>query len=308
MAAPPDCRVCNGRLKLIQAGDGHGYASSIFSPSYHRADTHGALSRCRKCGTVHQLSLPRGEELHNLYRGMSDDLYLREETGRRRMARRLLDLLGGYVPGGRMLQVGCGYGLLLDEARRRGYVVQGVDLSAEATRHARETLELPVREMALEDTVVDAAAQGEQYDAIVAVDILEHLEEPAVALSHLSALLAPGGALLITTPDPSSLAARITGKRWWGYEPAHACLIPRGTLRKLIDAQGLVLAEDCKATQSFSLGYWLRCLSQRGDGMMMRWLAYVAARLPRKVMLTASLGDEMLMLARRPQSDAPARR
>jgi 2-polyprenyl-3-methyl-5-hydroxy-6-metoxy-1,4-benzoquinol methylase len=238
---------------------------------------------------------------------MSDDRYLREETGRRRMARRLLDLLGGYVPGGRMLQVGCGYGLLLDEARRRGYIVQGVDLSAEATRHARETLELPVREMALEDAIVDAAVQGEQYDAIVAVDVLEHLDEPAVALAHLSALLAPGGALLITTPDPSSLAARLTGNRWWGYEPAHACLIPRRTLQKLMSAQGLVVAENRNATQSFTLGYWLGCLSQRGDGLAARGLAYVASRLPR-IMVTASLRDELVMLARRVETGVPAHR
>jgi SAM-dependent methyltransferase len=239
---------------------------------------------------------------------MSDDLYLREEAGRRRMAQRLLDLLGEYVPEGHMLQVGCGYGLLLDEARQRGYVVEGVELSADAARYARETLQLPVREMALEDAVVEAAGLGELYDAIVAVDVLEHLDEPAVALTRLSGLLAPGGALLITTPDPSSPAARITGTRWWGYEPAHACLIPRKTLQRLIHAQGLVLAEDRKATQSFSLGYWLRCLSQRGDGLATSSLAYVAARLPRRIMLTASLGDEMLMLARRTESNVPARR
>lgn len=238
---------------------------------------------------------------------MADDRYLSEEEGRRRMAQRLLDMLERHVPGGRLLEVGCGYGLLLDEARRRGYEVEGVELSVEAVRYARERLGLSVREMALEDAALDAAASGERYDSIMAVDILEHLDDPVVAIERLSALLAPGGALLITSPDPSSLAARLAGNRWWCYEPAHACLIPRDTLRELICARGLELAEDVTSAQSFTLGYWLTGLSER-SGRTGGALAYVAARLPRAIMLTASLKDERVLLARNIETGVPAHR
>jgi 2-polyprenyl-3-methyl-5-hydroxy-6-metoxy-1,4-benzoquinol methylase len=258
---------------------------------------HGDLYRCGDCGTVQQPSLPRGRKLHDLYREMSDERYLREEEGRRRMARRLLDLLARHVAQGRLLEVGCGYGLLLDEARRRGYDVEGVELSVEAVRYARDRLGLSVREMALEDAALDAASDGERYDAVLAVDVLEHLDDPVIAIERLCPLLAPDGALLITTPDPSSLVARIAGSRWWCYEPAHACLIPRDTLRELMYARGLVLAEDVTSAQSFTLGYWLTCLSER-SGRAEGAVARVTARLPRGMMLTASLRDERVLLAR----------
>jgi SAM-dependent methyltransferase len=225
---------------------------------------------------------------------------MREERGRRRTARRLLNLLGMYVARGRLLQVGCGYGLLLDEARRSGYEVEGVEVAIEAARYAREQLGLPVREVAVEV----AAFEGERYDAVLLIDVLEHLDDPVAVLDRLLARLAPDGVLMIVTPDPSSLVARAAGSRWWCYVPAHCCLIPRRTLHQLITARGLVVVEDVASVHSFTLRYWLAGLGERG-GWSGRAIAYLAARLPRRVMLTASLRDERVLLARRAEAHAP---
>ena len=99
--------------------DGMTATAADFSPTCHALGEHGDLFRCHECGTVQQPSLPDTGELHDLYRSIDDDAYLVEEEGRRASARRLLDLIGRYRPAGRLLDVGCGYGLLLDEARRR---------------------------------------------------------------------------------------------------------------------------------------------------------------------------------------------
>lgn len=289
------CRICNGRLDFARRGSSSAHDPSAFRPSCHRVGEHGDLYRCGDCGTVHQPSLPHGPELLDLYREMSDDGYLSEEEGRRRTARRLLDLLEAHVPRGRLLEVGCGHGLLLDEARRRGYDVEGLELSVEAARYAREKLDLPVREIPLEE----AAPDGELYDAIVMVDVLEHLDDPVEALDRICARLASGGALLIATPDPSSLMARVAGRRWWCYIPAHLCLIPRKTLRELISARGLMLAEDVPFVLSFTLRYWLTGLAERG-GWAAGAVAWAADRLPPTMLLTASLRDEHVLLARKP--------
>jgi SAM-dependent methyltransferase len=290
---PAFCRICSGQLELAQRGNGSEHAPSAFAPSYHSVGEHGDLYRCRSCGTVHQPLLPQGSELHDLYRQMSDESYLLEEEGRRRTARRLLDLLGAHVPRGRLLEVGCGHGLLLDEARRRGYDVDGLELSEQAARYARETLGLPVREVALEDAALDRGG----YDVVLAVDVIEHLDDPVVALASMCSLLAPGGALLIATPDPSSLVARVAGRRWWGYIPAHLCLIPRATLRELVRSNGLTVAEDVPHSLTFTLKYWLAGVSERG-GRIAGAIAWVAARLPRKLMVTASMRDERVLLGR----------
>jgi 2-polyprenyl-3-methyl-5-hydroxy-6-metoxy-1,4-benzoquinol methylase len=252
---------------------------------------------------VHQSSLPRGKELHELYRAMSDERYMLEERGRRRTARRFLDQLGAYVPEGRLLQVGCGHGLLLDEARRRGYEVEGVELSLEAASYARDRLGLPVRDMPIEEVELD----GERYDAILLVDVLEHLDDPIAVLERLLGVLAPDGALLVVTPDPSSLMARLASSRWWCYVPAHSCLIPRKTLRAVLAARGLAVVEDAYSVHSFTVGYWLAGLGERG-GWAGRAITEVASRLPRGLLLTGSLRDERVLLARRRETRVAAHR
>lgn len=292
VSTPTACLVCGGWLELSQRGGARELKPSDFNPSCHRVGEHYDLFRCVECGTVQQPSLPRGHRLHELYRAGSDERYMLEERGRRRSARRLLDRLGARMPGGRLLQVGCSYGLLLDEARRRGYAVEGVELSSEAARYAREQLGLPVRETAIEELELER----ERYDAILLVDVLEHLEDPLATLARLRRALAPRGLLLVVTPDPSSLVARGAGAHWWCYVPAHYCLIPRRTLRELLGSCGLTVVEEAWSVHSFTLAYWLSGLGERG-GRAGRMIARVAARLPRSLLLTASLKDERVLLA-----------
>src|SRR3954451_20387756 len=189
MRAPTPCRICGGQLMLRYRGTMSGLDADALSPTCHRTGEHGDLYECVECGTLHQPALPPGAELESLYRSMRDDAYLAEEAGRRRTARRtldmirrhvpagrlpdggggrgraarrLLDMIGRYVPAGRLLDVGCGHGLLLDEARRRGYEAEGLELSRDAAAYAREVLELRVHELPL-----DRVDGGEGYAAIV---------------------------------------------------------------------------------------------------------------------------------------------
>ncbi len=302
MESSTRCRICGGAQDVVAGGSDTATPGAGFAPSCHRPGEHGELLRCRECGTVQQPSLPSGEALHRLYREMRDDDYLAEEEGRRRTARRLLDLLAPHVvAGGRLLDVGCGHGLLLDEARLRGYAAEGLELSDDAVAHARGTLGLPVRTIPLEDPELD----GEQYDAIVLADVLEHLDDPVGALERCRDLLALDGALLVITPDPSALTARLAGTRWWGFLPAHYCLVPRLTLLELIAGQGLVIAEDVPFVRSFTPGYWLAGLGERG-GALGAVVDGVARRLPTSSMLSLSLGDERVILARRTPVQEPA--
>jgi SAM-dependent methyltransferase len=232
---------------------------------------------------------------------MHDAAYLAEEAGRRATARRLLGLIGRHVPAGRLLDVGCGHGLLLDEARRLGYDVAGLELSRMASEHAREVLGLEVAE----ETLEAAAARDARYDVVVLADVLEHLDDPAAALAGCASMLAEGGVLCVVTPDPASATARIAGDRWWGLVPAHTCLLPRRTLRELLAATGLVISNDVPLVRSFALRYWLAGLSERGGGAA-RVLRAVARTPLGGRTVSLSLGDERVVLAHRvPVTRAP---
>ncbi|HEX8051451.1 MAG TPA: methyltransferase domain-containing protein [Thermoleophilaceae bacterium] len=292
MAAPDTCRVCAGALVLRHPGSAAAPDAESFSPSCHTPGAHGDLYACAECGTVQQPSLPPAAELAGLYREMSDEAYLAEEPGRRATARRLLDLIGEHVPAGRLLDVGCGHGLLLDEARSRGYEVEGVELSHSAASYARDVLGLPVAETPLEE--VEPADEG--FAAIVLADVLEHVEDPVAAIRRCRELLRPGGVLCVVTPDPGSRTARLAGARWWALLPAHVCLVPRLTLRELLTAEGLVISDDVSFVRTFSARYWLAGLAERG-GTLGTAVRAAARALPESASLSLSLGDERVVLA-----------
>src|SRR4051812_20168960 len=292
------CGICSGPLRLRHPGAALEASAEAFSPTNHQPGQYGDLYACERCGTVQQPSLPSGEELLDLYRAMRDEHYLDEADGRRRTARRLLGLM---PPGGRLLEVGCGHGLLLDEARAAGFEPEGLELSRDAAAYARAELGLTVQERTL------AEHEADPYDGIVLADVLEHLDDPLAAIDDCLRLLAPSGALCLVTPDPASRTARLAGARWWGYLPAHTFLIPRETLRELLRERGLEVVADKSLVRSFTLSYWMAGLAERG-GALGSAVTALQRVIPRAARLSLSLGDETVLVgaARASRGSRPA--
>jgi SAM-dependent methyltransferase len=291
------CGICGGELVLARRGRAGVPTAAAMAPTCHEPGAHADLYACRACGTIQQPALPSGAELLDLYRDMEDDEYLAEEAGRRATSRRLLRHVERVALGrGRLLEVGCGHGLLLDEARRAGWQVVGLEPARAAREHAL-SLGLDVRDALVEEL-------DERFDAVVMVDVVEHLEDPVATLRAASALLTDGGALCVVTPDPSSPTARLAGGRWWGYLPAHTFLLPRRTLREVLRRVGLEPVVDVGLWRTFSLGYWTGGLGERSGAVgaaLSRLRATAVGRAP----LTMTLGDERVIVARRAAS-APA--
>ena len=154
----------------------------------------------------------------------------------RRQARRHVNDLP-FVPGGRLLDVGCGNGRLLVEMRWAGWDVEGVEVDPDAARSARAH-GLSVRQGAFEQLDLPEGS----YDAITMDHVLEHLADPAEALAKCHALLRPGGALRIATPNLGSPAHRAYGSDWIGLDPPrHLALVNARALRATLERAGFAV-------------------------------------------------------------------
>lgn len=132
------------------------------------------------------------------------------------------------LKGKRVLDIGCGGGILSDAMARRGAHVLGIDLAAKPLRvaqlHALEvgTANIEYREISAEAL---AAEQPGQYDVVTCMEMLEHVPDPASVIRAAATLARPGGWVFFSTinRNPKSFLFAIVGAEYV------LKLLPRGT-------------------------------------------------------------------------------
>jgi 2-polyprenyl-6-hydroxyphenyl methylase/3-demethylubiquinone-9 3-methyltransferase len=172
------------------------------------------------------------------------------------------------LAGKRVLDVGCGGGILSDAMARRGAQVLGIDLAAKplkvAQLHAMEaqTPSVEYREIAAEAL---AAEQPASFEVLTCMEMLEHVPDPSAIVQACAALVKPGGWLFFSTlnRNPKSFLFAIVGAE-------HVLkLLPKGTHRYEKFIRPSELASWCRASgldmhtmrgmeyNPFTRRYWL---------------------------------------------------
>jgi len=170
---------------------------------------------CRECGQAYLHPLPSAAEIRSLFtrlyttrEGVMPELrsyytYCFDDGPQNPLVQlyeRWLAALERHRPPGRLLDIGCGTGLFLVVARRRGWTPIGIDDSGEATRHAVERFGCDVRTGDFE-----SLALAERFDAVTMWDIVEHSRNPTALLAAARRSLAPGGIVALATPNQRNL-------------------------------------------------------------------------------------------------------
>jgi 2-polyprenyl-3-methyl-5-hydroxy-6-metoxy-1,4-benzoquinol methylase len=209
---------------------------------YVTGDAFG-VCECPGCGLTVTLPQPGPEEMARYY----PPAYYGTPSARRFpgpvewMQRRLygsrarsVEALAGGRPG-RVLDVGCGPGWLLDAFRRRGWEVQGTELSDESAARAR-ALGIPVHVGPMDSW---RWADG-HFDAVTLWHVLEHWRDPRPILERLARLLRPGGAMLVAVPEMGSPEARLARAGWFHLDvPRHLVHLTRTSLSRMLAENGL---------------------------------------------------------------------
>jgi len=251
------CPVCgcgdSQRLYAVRAdGTEAGTDSDRFRPSASAYGTALAqVVRCRACGHGSLAVTPSDHEIASAYWDTADPSSLDEEEGRLETARRSLRDIERRVQPGVVVDVGCWTGSFLVAARERGWDPVGLEPSAWASEVARQR-GLPVQTSDL----ARASIEPQSCRLVVMADVLEHLLDPAAALSQARKLLEPRGCLYVTVPDAGSVVARFLGRRWWSVLPMHVQYFTRSSMCTLLGANGFQVVALSRHAKVFTARYY----------------------------------------------------
>lgn len=220
---PQQCPVCAGR-NIRQLFIFQGYP----------------IQQCRDCRLQFMAPQPDDATLQRIYDAHyflgSEDAEAQERTYdlKRRTAGLYCDTLSRHLGGrtGTLLEIGCGWGDFLLEARRRGFQVSGIEFSPDATAVANRRLEAEcVKSGILEENSFEPGS----FDVVAFFDVIEHVRDPRQFLQRVGRLIRPGGLMMIVAPSLDSLSARILGRHWMEYKVEHLYQFGRVSIRRALE-------------------------------------------------------------------------
>jgi len=267
------------------------------------------LVRCVGCGLVFVVPMPGWEDLEAIY---TRQTYYQEEC-----KPRIPDpdnpnvrFLQHFATGGRLLDVGCGPGHFLNDARAAGWEVVGLDLNPFNATFAREAYGVEVHT----GTLAGAPFRSGSFDVVCMMGVVEHLPDPVGGLKDVARLVRPGGGIFLLTQNIQSWLAWLMGRRFvFIIPPEHVHYFSPATTRRLLDITGFALV-SLRTRETITPEKAIRGLRKLLPGVDSRWdkerafsrpalalarLVLIAAQPIRSALWWASLGADMWIYGRK---------
>ncbi|MBL4655740.1 MAG: class I SAM-dependent methyltransferase [Bacteroidia bacterium] len=193
------------------------------------------LIRCNNCGFVFMKSIPTNEELTSYYSSYSysKEQYLSPITID--SYNLLLYELECFRKTNKILDVGCGVGFFLQQAKKRGWDAYGTEFSNKAVEICKD------KGINIEQGVLDISRyENESFDVITSIEVLEHINNPKEEIEKICNLLRRGGLFYCTTPNFNSLSRYYLKANYYNIVyPEHLAYFTKSTLTQLAKKEGL---------------------------------------------------------------------
>lgn len=202
------------------------------------------LFYCKKCQLAWTSPGPPEGELQKANRTLYSSadykqMYFSQKEGLSQRFTSRLREIEKYKKPGKLLDIGCGFGLFLNIAKQRGWEGVGIEICPELAEFARREYNLTILDKSFEE----ANFPNNSFDVVTLWDVLEHMRHPIESLVRVHHVLKNDGLLAIQCPNIDSFLARLGGPKWgWLTPPDHLYHFTPKSLEETIKRAGFKLA------------------------------------------------------------------
>ena len=246
---------------------------------------------------VPESSYPKNIE--NIYSEVEDYSYLENRDSRYKTFQNSLDKISSHFSEkGNLLEVGsyCGFFLDVFQKKFSNWNYIGVEPSKWASEYARKKLKINTKTGTLEGNIKNLSSD---YDAVVAWDVLEHLNDPLGFLNNVNSVLKKDGILCFSTLDIDNWFPNLLGKNWPWLMEMHLFYYDSFTTEKLLNKAGFKIIEFEKYVHYVSTKYLFR----KFIAILPNWLGAALNIfmffVPNKIMIPVSFGDIKLYICKK---------
>jgi 2-polyprenyl-3-methyl-5-hydroxy-6-metoxy-1,4-benzoquinol methylase len=190
--------------------------------------------RCSKCSFVTINPYPTKKQLTDFYLKEYDYSYMNLNNKRvKKINENRLVFLSKYLKKGNLLDIGCGTGLFLNQAKKH-FDVEGLEYSKYACDIAKNMFKLKVY-----NTDIESFDSDKKYDVVTSFHVLEHIRQPDLYLHDVKKIIKKKGHIYIIVPNINSFSFLFFGKYWeWLNPPKHLSYFNMKTLKLLLRKEG----------------------------------------------------------------------
>jgi len=246
----------------------------------------GELSECLDC---HFIQCTKENDVIHFYENLVDDEYETTRAQRKIQEQRILKLIKKYKPKGDLLDIGSGSGILVEAALEMGYNAEGIEPSVWLYEKAKE------RNLPIFNGTFPMSGLKKEYDIIVLVDVIEHVNNPKQLILEIRKKLKEDGIFVMITPDVNSFLARLLRFRWWHYRIAHIGYFNKKNLKLLTSSSGYKQILFKRPSWYFKIDYLVRRLYK----FLPKFLHIPLPKCVRQIVIPLNLRDSMLVVCKK---------